>query len=269
MIPYFSADGVELHLGDCREVLSGLGRVEHVITDPPYEAEAHTLQRREKVGPTQQNGRGRSDDRRSAGIVALDFGAITESERAEVGAAIAAVVQRWAIVFCQVEAAMKWRSALEPLSYRRTCVWVKPDGQPQLSGDRPGMGYESIVACHKQGRSHWNGGGRTGVFVHNKGVSGTPNEHPTQKPLALMQELIQLFTDAGETILDPFAGSGSTLIAAWRLGRKSIGVELSEKYAEIAAKRIEREQKQGRLFHPKAEQGDLLAGVAAAGEASQ
>lgn len=57
--------------------------------------------------------------------------------------------------------------ALVVLFYKRTCPWVKPDGKPQYSGDRPGIGYESIVACHAPGRSTWNGGGSHGVFIVN------------------------------------------------------------------------------------------------------
>lgn len=62
--------------------------------------------------------------------------------------------------------------------------------------------------------------------------------HPTQKPLPLMRELVSLFTDPGETILDPFMGSGTTLRAAKDLGRKAIGIELEEKWCEVAARRL-------------------------------
>ena len=72
---------------------------------------------------------------------------------------MARLARRWILVFCQIEAAMKWREALETggAVYKRTCQWIKPDGKPQYSGDRPGIGYESIVACHAPGRSAWNG----------------------------------------------------------------------------------------------------------------
>lgn len=76
-------------------------------------------------------------------------------------------------------------------------------------------------------------------------------EHPTQKPLALMEWCIEQVADA-QTILDPFAGSGTTLVAALRTGRHATGIEREEKYCEIAARRIEKELAQGRLFEPQA-----------------
>ena len=129
---------------------------------------------------------------------------------------MARLARSWILVFCQVEAAMKWRAALGGggrCGYKRTCQWIKPDGKPQYSGDRPGNGYESIVACHAPGRSRWNGGGSHGVFIVNK--SGDPRTgHQTQKPLALMEKLVRLFSDRRELIVDPFAGSGTTGVAA-------------------------------------------------------
>lgn len=78
---------------------------------------------------------------------------------------------------------------------------------------------------------------------------GLKNIHPTVKPLELMEKLLYLTTylckltstPTGGTVLDPFAGSGSTLVAAKRVGRKAIGIEKEEKYAEIAAKRLSQE----------------------------
>jgi site-specific DNA-methyltransferase (adenine-specific) len=62
--------------------------------------------------------------------------------------------------------------------------------------------------------------------------------HPTQKPVALMRWLIERFTKTGERILDPYMGSGSTLVAAKSVDRRAIGIEIEERYCEIAAKRL-------------------------------
>jgi site-specific DNA-methyltransferase (adenine-specific) len=88
--------------------------------------------------------------------------------------------------------------------------------------------------------------GRSRVFFHlwvgayRESESGVPNYHPTQKPVALMKWCLNLVPNA-ETILDPFMGSGTTLRAAKDLGRRAIGIEIEEKYCEIAAKRLSQE----------------------------
>jgi site-specific DNA-methyltransferase (adenine-specific) len=233
MTPYYDdGKGIQIYLGDCRDVLPGLGPVDHVITDPPYEAEAHGLARRQTREHT-------------VAEYQIDFGQMDSETRGAVGAEMARLSTGWILVFCQVEAAMLWRDALAPARYFRTQIWRKPDGAPQFTGDRPGMGYESIVTCWAgQGRSRWNGGGKHGVYEHcvnNFGRLTSGRPHPTMKPLALMTELVSLFTDPGETILDPFMGSGTTLRAAKDLGRKAIGIELEEKWCEVAAKRLAQE----------------------------
>ena len=80
-------------------------------------------------------------------------------------------------------------------------------------------------------------------------VQRVQNHHPTVKPIALMRYLITLVTPPGGTVLDPFAGSGSTLVAAAELGFPAIGIEMSEEYAEIAARRVDHalNQRAGRL----------------------
>ena len=245
-----------LYCGDCREVLPTLGRFDAVITDPPYEEEAHTQQRRSL-------GRGHADGRRDIVDAALPFDAIETIDRDLIGNWFARNCDGWALVFCQAEAVCAWRTSLEAggAKWRRAMIWVKPDGMPQFSGDRPGMGYESIAAawCGKGG-SAWNGGGRHGVFTipkHDSGMGhgGQSNGHPTQKPIRIMSELVALFTDGGELILDPFMGSGTTGVACVQLGRKFTGIERERKYFDIACKRIEAAQRQGQLIpHEMAQQ---------------
>jgi len=177
------------------------------------------------------------------------------------------------LAFCQAEAVSAWRGSLEAAGakYRRAMVWVKPDGMPQFTGDRPGMGYESIVSAWAgPGASSWNGGGRHGVFTIPKhdsgnGHGGAANPHPTTKPYRLMSELVSLFSNHGETILDPFMGSGSTGFAAISLGRKFVGVEIDQTYFAVACRRLEQAWKQPRLFEeptPKPIQLSLIAGDA-------
>lgn len=236
--------------GDCLDALADMReQVDHVISDPPFEKEAHTQQRRVK---------------RAGGLMAsepLSFAAIAASEREAVAAEMGRLARRWVIVFSQVEAVMEWQRVLTldgTLSPRRIGVWVKPDAMPQFSGDRPGMGYESLVFAHRRGRSTWNGGGRVAVFTHNKHTPGGTHAHETQKPVPLMLELVELFTDPDDIILDPFCGSGTTGVAALRLGRRFIGIEKDARYAAIARERIEAETKGLTLRDVRAGQRSLF-----------
>lgn len=240
---------------DCQDVLPALPdqSVAHVISDPPFEEQAHTKQRRVKRGKSVGSG-----DNRVAKIDALSFEPLSFELRSFCGKQFARIAKRWSIVFCQTEASQLWREAMAELSYRRTGIWVKPDGMPQLTGDRPGMGYETIVFCHRKGRSKWNGGGRSSVFVHNKN-SGGKHWHETQKPEPLMIELVELFTEVGEIILDPFCGSGTTGAAALRRGRRFIGIERDAKHAETARERLNAESQGSNLHARRAGQGALFA----------
>lgn len=243
-------EGWEMHLGDCISWMKEQHdrRFDHIIADPPYEAEAHTKQRRVKRGDVLK-------------VEPLSFAPITAAERADAGWHISRLTRRWALVFCQVEAAMLWRDALcfPGTSYRRTCIWNKPDGMPQLTGDRPAQGYESLVAVHAPGSSTWNGGGKRGVFTHSARWSGgTPHDHPTEKPIDLMLELVELFTDAGETIFDPYAGSGTTGVAALRRGRRFVGVELDAKHFATCVERLRAEESGSTLQAQRAGQAPLF-----------
>ena len=79
------------------------------------------------------------------------------------------------------------------------------------------------------------------MLQEHGGIHKEPRWHPTQKPVRLMRELVGLFSSPGQVVLDPFMGSGTTLVAAKKLGRKAIGIEIEEKYCEIAAKRLSQE----------------------------
>ena len=224
--------------GDNATVLPGLPdkSVAHVITDPPYEAESHQKGRR-IMNP-------RTKEVRNAAIVT--FAQLDEATRTRIGSEVARLATRWMLIFCQIEGAMLWRDSLgKDARYIRTMVWVKPNGQPQLTGDRPGVGYECITVGHGPGASRWNGGGSRGWVEYpvEANFSREPRVHETQKPLDLMLRLVELFTDPGEIILDPFCGSGTTGVAALRLGRRFIGIEKDAKYARVAQDRLAAEMR--------------------------
>ncbi len=261
--PYYADAAVTLYLGDCLDILPQLEPVDHVITDPPYDEYTHRKQRRGAAGGRgHQFGFGRGG---SAGISMerhIGFVFIDAADMGFVAHQIGRVCRRWALVFCAMEQQADWKKALEHcgLGHVRFGVWSKPGSTPQFTGDRPGTGCEAIEIAHRPGKKRWNGGGGFGLWTHPIVKSQTGDRcHPTQKPLPLIVDLIRDFTDEGETILDPFAGSGTTAVAAKLNGRKAILIEREEKYCAIAAKRL-RETEPGRLFDklPRAKARSLL-----------
>lgn len=232
--------GCQLILGDCLSVLPTLGKVDHIICDPPYEAVMQN-----KWGVLSRNAPSshvRHDE--------IGFSAIDEI-RLPVAQAFKEICQGWGIIFCMAEGVRAWRDCIEETGakYKRAMVWVKPDAMPQFNGQGPSTGHEMMVsAWYGEGHSKWNGGGRPGTFTFTKNTQGA--EHPTQKPLPLMQELVSLFTNPEDLILDPFMGSGTTLVACAKMGRRGIGIELDPKYFDIAVKRVREAYAQSDLFIP-------------------
>lgn len=223
--PFYDKGGITIYCGDCREILPQLcpSSIDMVLTDPPYAAETHEGARTDSID-------GDGD------AILIDFDPFTEDEIRSAFSLMSPLVNRWAVSF------MDWRhvAALERcpppgLRFVRFGIWYKPNGAPQFTGDRPSTGWEAIAFLHRDGlKLSWNGGGRHGVFIEPK----VNTEHPTGKPLTLVKKLVELFTDTGETILDPFMGSGTTLVAAYHLGRKAIGIEVNEDYCKVAVERL-------------------------------
>ncbi len=113
---------------------------------------------------------------------------------------------------------------------------------------------ESIIGVHnwKHSGNRDNTKRNPKSIINISSVSAECNNinriHPTQKPVALMEYLIKTYTNDGELVLDFTMGSGTTLVAAYKLKRKAVGIEISEKYCEIAVKRIKKETEQEKLF---------------------
>lgn len=224
----------ELRTGRNDDLASGLASlpdksVDVTITDPPYEAEAHEKGKRQN--PTR-------DARVRVVDEAFFFAPITEAERITVGVQIARVTRIAALVFCQVEASMLWRAALEAggMIYRRTIPWVKPDAMPSLHGRWPGQSFEAIVLAMRPGATVPVGG--KAVYYSATREIGVQRAHPTAKPLRLIRQLVDDFSEPGHLICDPYAGSGTTGVACRMLGRRFIGWEEDARMAEIARRRI-------------------------------
>jgi hypothetical protein len=132
-------------------------------------------------------------------------------------------------------------------------VWDRAGtGSPQFTGDRPGSGCEALEIAHGvrekgDGRMVWNGGGKAAVWRYNV-VPPRHRRHVTEKPLALMEALIRDFTQPGDLVLDPYAGAGTTGVAAVRLGRRFLGWERDPRVHEIARQRLAAIRQQSELF---------------------
>jgi site-specific DNA-methyltransferase (adenine-specific) len=237
-----------LYLGDCLEILPTLGKVDAVVTDPPYEAIMHDAK-----GSAAR--RIRTDGRHE--IKKLDFACI-DPIRDDVAEMVAEVCIGWSLIFCAPEGVGRWADSINATKakYKRACVWIKPDSTPQLNGQGPAMGAESFVASWcGAGFARWNSGGKRGVYTHLTNPSDRHGSHPTEKPWRLFAELLSDFTTRGDLICDPFMGSGTTGVACVKLCRKFIGIEIEPKYFDIACKRISDAYKQGDFFveRPKPE----------------
>lgn len=258
MTPYYSASGITIYHGKCEDVLPTLGAVDHVITDPPYSEHVHSKNRRGSSLPDALDFKACISRARELG-----FDAITPELMAFCALEFARMSRRWVLVFSDVEGGSDWRDSLTDagLEYVRTGAWVKLNTTPQFTGDRPGSGFEAVTICHPRGRKRWNGGGLPALWtepiVINRG-GATPRLHTTQKPEPLMRTLVAQFTDPDDLILDAFMGSGTTLAAAKALGRRAIGIEISEKYCETAAKRLSQATLQFSEERDDYEQSSLL-----------
>lgn len=222
-----------LYCGDCLEILPTLPKVNAVITDPPY-GEDYT-HKKHLSGVTLRNGT-------SAGQK-LGFSGIDRSMMVDIAMRWVEMASGWVVFTCD----WKFCIALDEAGILvRHGIWRKPDGAPQFTGDRPGTGWEAVAICHRPGKKRWNGGGKHAFWniPKNENKSG----HPTGKPIRLFQSFISDFSDRGNCILDPYMGSGTTGVACMNLGRQFIGIEIEERYFQIACERIENAQRQVRLF---------------------
>ncbi len=218
-----------LYLGRCETILPTLAKVDHVITDPPYAENTH------KQAKTNRG--------KGWGTKLVDFAHLSDEAFDVVLASALNAAEGWVVMTCDYRHAAR---AYDHPQFVRLGAWVKPNPMPQISGDRPGQGFETVLIMHSGGRRKaWSRGGGAGVWTV---PICSEAEVSTQKPLRLAKAFVSDFTLPGETILDPFMGAATTGVAAVGMGRSFVGIEADPARFEIACERIENAQRQGDFF---------------------
>ena len=247
MEPYYSDDFVTLWHGDSDGTLGGTdilstlaGPFDAVITDPPYNVSGGDRTGRE--GTTLGTLVRKDGTKRK---VQRDFGTW---DRTWVPAPFLAETTRLLrdggslIAFTSEFLIGDYMAS--GLNHRNLIYWRKSNPTPAFR--KLYVRAVEMAVWQVKGKTGWtwNSGGYTVNVLEGPIVAGfacangQTREHPTQKPLWLMARLIEQHTNEGDLILDPFAGSGTTAVAAKRMGRRAVVIEQDESYCEIAAKRL-------------------------------
>ena len=205
-----------LYLGDCRDILPTLGKVDAVVTDPPY-----------GIG---ENDRKVASREKLAN--ARDYGVFSWDEK-PIDAEMVAIIREHSTH--QIIFGGNYFEGLGPTSC--WLVWDKQNGDNDFADCE--LAWTNLSKAVRRIHWRWNGMIRKGSDVR---------EHPTQKPEGVMKWCIEHLPTTVQTICDPFMGSGTTGVAAVKLGRSFIGIERDPSYFDIACRRIEAAYKQPDMF---------------------
>jgi DNA modification methylase len=208
-----------LILGDCLEIMPGLKKVDAILADPPY-----GISYAKGAG-----GKGLYRGPRPIDDLPVIAGDSVPFDPAPILSLGLPTIMWGANHYC---------SKLPDAS--RFLVWDKRRGTATNDFADCEMAWTNIKGPARCLPHLWNG-------MLKDSERGIPRVHKTQKPIAVMQWCLGFLPDA-ETILDPFMGSGTTLVACAKLGRKGIGIELDPDYYEIACKRVQAAYDQPDLF---------------------
>jgi site-specific DNA-methyltransferase (adenine-specific) len=224
--PFFERDGCALYLGDCRELLAVLSSesVDLVVTDPPYGIGARPSGMRVRALAIDSIANDDSTVVGYAGLTAArrvlrpsrhlyTFGPFDLSRAGSFGARVDLVWDK--AMHGMGNLALPWGPSHEPIHFG-----VRGEGKQNEAK------HGGLLAR------------RRGTVLRYPRASTSAVRWVGEKPVALLRELIEVSSRSGEIVLDPFAGSGSTLVAALVEGRRAIGIELSPKACEIAAERL-------------------------------
>jgi len=210
--PFYQDDSCTIYHGDCREILPTLGQFDLLLTDPPYEMVA--------------TGGGIAAQRKYLSDIngftdgGFDFSLLDRAEN-------------W-MAFCAKKQLPRLLTKAEQYPRWMLVTWNKPNPTPLSNGNYlPDTEY--LVHAFQPNRCFGEFRDKSRFILY---PAEQHNLHPNEKPVRVMVKMIAVGTMPGETILDPFMGSGTTLVAAKLEGRRAVGIEISEKYCEIAAKRL-------------------------------
>ena len=235
---YYRTDLGVLYCGDCLEILPLItGPVDLVLTDPPYGINY--------LSPRTDNHDKLKNDELGDWLKCLPLW-FTQFKR---------ILTNTGCCCCCCGGgggkipvtAMFTMEAIKYFNLIQTLVWKKTIGL----GWRYRPSYENIVILSKDKNNYnfYDISKKCSNVINGIGQDIPSNEdHPTQKPSELMEYMLKIHSKQGDLVLEPFCGGGSTAYACERLGRKWIGIEISEKYCKIAAKRIKTEANQLKLF---------------------
>jgi len=240
---YYQDEAVTLYHGDSDGTLGGVSALNQldaesisaIITDPPYnvsngkDGTSSALKRKDGTSRKVQRNFGEWDNSWNPEAF------LSEAQRVLVnGGGLVAFTSEFLI----------GDYVASDLKHRNLIYWRKTNPTPAFKRLYV-RAVEMTVRQVKEGAPYtFNGDGYTVNVLEGPVVSGfacangESRVHPTQKPLWLMRALVERHTNLGDVVLDPFAGSGTTLVAAKFLGRKAIGIEGDERYCEAAAKRL-------------------------------
>lgn len=228
-----------LYLGDCREILPTLPKVDAVITDPPYSERTH---KGHDASASGHAGFGKDGAQRNE----LGYGSLSEADVAEYATGMAAACDGWIVTMTDHVLAPALQRDLEAAGRYvfAPLPFYAPGSRVRLSGDGPSSWTIWIVVARTAAQSKW--GTLPGGYV--AGPGWREREHMGGKPTALMDRLVKDYSRTGQTVLDPYMGSGTTGVACHNTGRRFIGIEREHKYFDIACRRIDDAQRQWRLI---------------------
>jgi DNA modification methylase len=218
MTPYYQDSAVTIYHGDCREILPSLGPVDAVVTDPPYNCG-------KKYGT--------HNDSMSRGDYVCWLASIWDALPSNT------------LIYTPGDKHLLDTPEIVTLSgftLSRPLAWSKKEFAGDKWSGGPAMCWELIVWAYRDEKRFtriFGHAGRDHLEVLSTHGNQYAIDHPCPKPIEVPRWLIGLFAE--KTVLDPFCGTGTTLRAAKDLGRKAIGIEIEERYCEIAAKRMAQE----------------------------